>query len=358
MPDETQDDDALEPQEPEEPEGEHADEPLHDSKAVDEVDAVPQDGSAAGSLANHIMGLYGAGLREVIPKLDIPLPKLNLPFPKLEFPMPKLNFVVPSVDVSAMLPGARLAAISQQAFSVMSASLQSALNPIFPLLPEDFLKQLLDANKRILHAQPPNWWDVAMPRDLEVALALAVDEGLPLAWVPRPSTLDAILDAASPGERRRVLARRWKTTVTDCETELHAVREGEWGKYAQFALKSAAGLRAGHHELAQAMSISLLDTVLKKRFTERGANRRMDQNRRPQEIDRWTVRSAVVYGGIWGVHGRYRPDDDNLIPRKLSRHATTHGVSRRQYSRVNSVIALGHVTSLLRLLDSESDGSR
>lgn len=396
MPDEPQDDDELEPEEPESPEP-------NDETGGGESPSVA--GSAvsvfaqAGSLANQILAAnVSAGFQGVVPKFNFPVPSIRDIMPPANFvgshlnglikpfnpPMPKFEGLIPSLDfptvkLDGLLPkfqlappptamlsnlsalsrlsggvGSPFALASTRAFELISANLQSALSPLFPQMPTDLLEQLLAANNRILRAQPPNWWKVAMPKDLAVALALAVDEGLPLAWVPRPTTLDAILDATTPGERRRVLARRWRSMVTDCETELLAIAGGGWSRYVEFALKSVAGLRDGHHELSQSMSVSLIDTLLKKKFKDRGAKRLMNQNNRPAKIDRLQVRSAIVYGGIWGVHGHYAPDDDKLIPRTLSRHASAHGVSRRQYSRVNSVIALGHVTGLLRLLDSEN----
>lgn len=54
-----------------------------------------------------------------------------------------------------------------------------------------------------------------------------------------------------------------------------------------------------------------------------------------------------MLGGIWGAHGEFWPDKGDKIPRSYSRHGSVHGVSRRQYSRINAVLALMHVVSLL-----------
>ncbi|MBD8517857.1 hypothetical protein [Plantibacter sp. CFBP 8804] len=394
MPDEPQDN-ALESEELESPELENETGGSHTSSGAGSDVLVS---SQAGSLANQILASNAsAGFQGLVPKFSFPVPDirdimprtsllgshlsglvnpLNPPVPKLEGLIPPLNF--PTVKLEGLVPKFALtpppiamfsgvsafsglsgavspfAPASSRAFELISASLQSALSPLFPQMPADFLEQLLAANNRILRAQPPNWWEVAMPKDLAVALALAVDEGLPLAWVPRPTTLDALLEAETPAARRRVFANRWRSVVSDCEEHLDAIGPGVWSPYVEFARKAVRGIRDGHHELAQAMSVSLMDSVMKRKFSERGAKRMMDQNRRPVKIDRFAVRSAIVFGGIWGIHGHYRPGVTASIPRSLNRNASVHGVSKRQYTRVNSVLALGHVTSLLRLIDDEA----
>jgi hypothetical protein len=40
------------------------------------------------------------------------------------------------------------------------------------------------------------------------------------------------------------------------------------------------------------------------------------------------------------------------IQREFTRHGSAHAVSRMQYSRINAVIALMHVTAYIMLLDS------
>ena len=67
-------------------------------------------------------------------------------------------------------------------------------------------------------------------------------------------------------------------------------------------------------------------------------------------IEDLPARSAVVLGGIWGAFGQFWPENGEQIPRNFSRHASAHGVSRRQYSRINALLALMHVTAPLKLL--------
>ena len=69
------------------------------------------------------------------------------------------------------------------------------------------------------------------------------------------------------------------------------------------------------------------------------------------DINQYPLRVAIVLGGIWGSYGEFWPSNGDVIPREFSRHGSAHGVSRRQYSRINSLLALMHVVSLLKLLE-------
>jgi hypothetical protein len=51
----------------------------------------------------------------------------------------------------------------------------------------------------------------------------------------------------------------------------------------------------------------------------------------------------VAFGQFW-------PKNGDQIPRDFSRHASAHGVSRRRCSRINVLLALMHVTALLKPL--------
>ncbi len=62
------------------------------------------------------------------------------------------------------------------------------------------------------------------------------------------------------------------------------------------------------------------------------------------------MRVSIALGGR-GAHGQFWPNQGEKIPRLYSRHGSAHGVSGRQYSRINAVLALMHVVSLLRLMD-------
>lgn len=109
---------------------------------------------------------------------------------------------------------------------------------------------------------------------------------------------------------------------------------------------------AGNHEAGQALAANLLDSILRHEFSSSDRRSITSQTDR-LDIDDYPPRLALVLGGIWGAHGEYWPDRGDQIPRRFSRHASAHGVSKRQYSRVNATISVMHVAALLRVIQSD-----
>lgn len=204
----------------------------------------------------------------------------------------------------------------------------------------------------------PNWVGLSLPSNLGFIEEVLLNEGIPLAWVPRRETAQLILDAGSPSERRRIIGRRWKSISEDCLTVLDEVDSPRLAEAVQFAREAALSLVSGFPSASQALSASLLDTVLRQHLATdlRG---RVTGMRRPRlDIDDYPFQEAIVLGAIFGAHGVYDSKSGERAPRVYSRHASAHSVTRRQYSRVNAVLALMNVASFLRLLqrDGESSG--
>lgn len=189
---------------------------------------------------------------------------------------------------------------------------------------------------------PRNWWGIGgfTPQQVE---KLVLTEGLPLAWIPSTRVLRLILDARSPGERRAILSRNRAGILTECRRHLEPLRDRD--ELAAFALEAIDAMRAGYFAAAQALAISVLDSA-GSRFEK--WHTRTAKNQRPK-TSTMPLRDALVWGAVWAAYGNYHPSDSP--PRALSRHATSHGVSRRQYSQINALLAVMQATSFLKLSD-------
>lgn len=214
-------------------------------------------------------------------------------------------------------------------------------------------------------ANLPSWEDMARGiypvniLDAEAEITIAemkawmLEEGLPIAWVPRATTIDALHAAGSASARRVVFGRRWKAILTDCEAVLQKVSSSEVAPFATLAQKAIDGIREGHHELAQAFVANTLDTTtrrwmstsLRTEVTSASPKKRKDP-------DTFTSRQFFAFAQLQGIYRPYFPDDGEPIPATFNRHAAAHGVSRRQYSRINSVIGAAHLTSWLWFVDT------
>lgn len=189
--------------------------------------------------------------------------------------------------------------------------------------------------------------------DLEVddMKTLMIDEGLPIAWVPRMSIVRSVVAAETPQLRRAVYGRRWVAIVDDCEAMLNRTTSSAVEPFKLQALKSISGLRSGHHELAQAFSAATLDTAVGYVFSTSPARSNATSVKHRGQLDERPVREFFAMAQLMGVHLQYRPSNGDPVPRTFNRHASIHSVSKVQYSRLNSVLALAHLTSFLWFME-------
>jgi hypothetical protein len=266
------------------------------------------------------------------------LKSLNL-VPKIEMPTLK-------IDTSAMFPS----------FDKFAQSITKMFEPAMTALLDSYRDQFADLAKNLTKivgtAFPPNWQGeklIEPPKNLETML---LDEGLPLAWVPPRPVLEKVFAANSAGARRTVLSNNWRGIVVACIAELEDVKEPKLAEYAEFAVEAAESLRDGRWRASQALSANLMDSILHRSFDKASKKKLTDQKARVDWED-YPIRSALVIGGIWGSYSEYWPGNGDLIPRRYTRHASAHGVSRRQYTRLNAVIALMHIVGLLKVIQSD-----
>lgn len=270
----------------------------------------------------------GNGLQPLVEGLDR-LPKIEVPALPLDYGtlFPDLADLNKTIAKS-VLPGIEaLHSLQREQFAGLLKGVRAALDSMLP----------------------PNWRSdaVQFPHDLEVLL---LDEGLPLAWVPPQDVLAKVFASETAAARRRVFGSHWKSVTTACLSELEGIQDAGLHEYVEFAVDAAKALRDGQSKASQALSANLLDTILRRSFSKDSHRALTDQDSRPS-IDDYPVRVAIVIGGIWGSHSEYRPWRRDAIPHRYSRHASAHGVSRRQYSRVNAIMALMHVVGLLKVME-------
>jgi hypothetical protein len=273
-----------------------------------------------------------------LPKVDALAASSLLKFNNLDIPALKL-------DYSALFP--RFSAIDTQALAKLTPSIQL----IQDLQRNQFADIIATAGKAAAAILPPNWRGsgISIPSDLDVLL---LDEGLALAWVPPSDAVFRLFAASSQAERRKILGNCWRRIARACVDELNEISDPALEEHVEFALEAAETLLDGRSKPAQALSANLLDTILRQSFNQQDRTSITGRKQR-FDIDEYPVRVAIVLGGIWGSYGEFWTDKGDKIPREYSRHGTAHGVSRRQYSRINSLLALMHVVSLLRLIEND-----
>lgn len=250
---------------------------------------------------------------------------------------------VPKIDLQ------RIIRPMQQMTESFARAFDPAAIQVIESLRSQFVS-LADNLSRIRQSSyPPNWLggdELLLPEGLG---GMLLDEGLPLAWVPRRSVLEQVFLAESPGRRRSILSNNWQSIGTDCIQELESIVESELKQHVVFAQEAAGSLLEGRWRSSQALSANLLDTMLRDSFDEELRRALTNQTTRVAWED-YPIAEALVVGGIWGSHGTYFTHNGDSIPRRYSRHASVHGVSHYQYTRLNALVALMHNVGLLKFL--------
>lgn len=202
---------------------------------------------------------------------------------------------------------------------------------------------------------PANLRSIEGIRWEDVQSVVMVD-GIALYGVPRTTIAEALIRADSASKRRDILGRMWMAISADCRAAVVACRSEAVAPYAPVALKALNALDAGHAEAAQALTGSLMDSMVNIYF---GKDRHLytpDKrgSRTNAAYDEFTAHEYIALAPVWQAWQKYFPDEGLPIPHTFSRNATAHTVSSKQYSRRNAVQGLMIVSSLIHYLDRES----
>ncbi|MGE5298687.1 MAG: hypothetical protein ACM3KF_01465 [Acidobacteriota bacterium] len=233
--------------------------------------------------------------------------------------------------------------------------LQDIVKPLNDMWAERFSEITKNLGKIVEWSHPPNWRGdktLLLPENLETLL---LDEGLPLAWVPARNVLDKMFAADTVNERRKILYNNRKGIINSCLLELNSLKKEELHEYKIFAIEAAESIKMGHWRSSQALSTNIIDSVIRRLF-DNDSRLKLTNHRNGQRISwkEYPLRAALVFGGVWGSYAEYWPDGvSENIPRQYTRHATAHAVSKKQYTNINSLIAVMHLTAFLKLIDED-----
>jgi len=302
-----------------------------DSEAIKSLN---QAAVAASKLISQ--SIHTSGIATSIAKINASALAGTKAVPKIE--VPALKF-----DYSSMFPE----------ITKINDSVMKALAPALAEFNKAYFSQFADIAKNLqkiaARAYPANWQVgdglVGFPDNLEEIL---IEEGIPLAWVPPTQVLEKLFAAETPGDRRKVLSSNWKSIVDECAVVLNSVEEQKLAVYVEFALEAAEALAEGKWKASQALSTNILDSFLHQKFTPASRKELTNQMNRV-DWKKFPMRVALVVGALSGGYAEYWPKNGDEIPKQFSRHASAHGLSRRQYSRLNAVIALMNVVGLIKV---------
>lgn len=264
--------------------------------------------------------------------------------------MPTFNIPMPAMLLH--LSGAFQVTTQQWSKNILG-DLRKSIGPI--LVPEvlrGFQRNLL----------PPNLRDHVDEVSARQIYDFLQEEGIPLYLVPRGATAVRLLSAHDHQARRRVLSDRYESLIEDCEAVLERSDDPAVRDEVLFSLDGVGAMRAGHTRSAQALFTVTLDTLIYRFYpdqkTRKNITNRKEGANVPDLIDSMGVHQAFVWLPIWNAHQEFWKHKGEQVPHNYSRHASVHGVSKRQFSKRNSIQSLLLVTSLIgyanRLLTQNS----
>ncbi|WP_235567511.1 hypothetical protein [Microbacterium sp. Root280D1] len=195
---------------------------------------------------------------------------------------------------------------------------------------------------------PSNWRGVETePDELEDEVRAILEEGIPLAWVPSARVIELLLAAPDASSRRRVISNNHKGIVTSCERLVSRLAQKRALLYGDMIRKAINALRDGHVEAAQSLATNVLDTLVTQ-HSKAALQAPLGVVTNVASYKKFRKRSwrltLAVHPVTTIMSGRYTVDDR---PDGYRRNATAHAITRHQYNRINTVLAIMNATSLL-----------
>lgn len=191
--------------------------------------------------------------------------------------------------------------------------------------------------------------------DLNAVATVALDEGLPLAWIPRPDLVDALVAAENREARQQILQENKSEILDDCEAALSPL-DGEWSHQCRAAL---GALRAGFDSPAQSHAGNIVDSIVLRLHgktgrddTKKFATQDFDEQPLQLAAENLTLRPLFRAFAYWW------PWSGDAPPDHFARHATAHAVGHVGVFQPHSaLIAVMLATSLIVQYANEDPAS-
>lgn len=249
-------------------------------------------------------------------------------------------------------------------------SIQSASKQIWPWISTvaDSVGKTIGTIYR--QAAPPNWTngDATPLVSYTAAVALALEEGIPLAWVPDHDTVRMLLAVPAGTDRRTalraVLTDRRGAILDHCEERLDRLASdpdasADRHRMIDVARQSIQALRADLPAPAQSAAANLADHLLRRLFvpldgkyaykaTSNRVTSLSDQISGASLSFLMVLREFATLMPVPKSLTEWWPNKDMPLPDTFSRHATAHAIAEPdQVNPVNALIAVMLAVSLL-----------
>jgi hypothetical protein len=255
-----------------------------------------------------------------------------LGMPKLTMPL----FAVPSFNLNSNL-------FPQGFASVLAAS------PIFEMQKSILSNAFagFDFKSLLTRWYPRNWPEDV---DFEVMRSIAIEDGIPVIWVTPTEVTEKLATAEGSNERLAILLDYRDEIMETCRAVLDEIDAADLYDVKVLAQQALQSLVAGTFGPAQAMSVTILDSITKElnvNLNSEPAVRKKyhfhsDDLTIHEVIYRYTMAPFIPFARPW------HPLSPLPKPTSLSRHVTIHRTDLEHYNPTNALVAVMLVTSVLR----------
>lgn len=201
---------------------------------------------------------------------------------------------------------------------------------------------------------PPNLCRIESLK-FEAVETVVMADGIALYGVPRTAVAEALIEAESAAKRREILGRRSAAISADCREALENCESDAVTTQVRFAFEALDALDAGHVAAAQALTGSLIDSLVTAYF---GKDRHQYTPNKtvthPNAYDELTLREFIALAPMWQIYQQFWVSNGDRIPTTFSRNATAHTVSPRQFNRRNAIQGLLFAVGLIYFIDEQA----
>ncbi|HUV57759.1 MAG TPA: hypothetical protein VMV96_03015 [Acidimicrobiales bacterium] len=179
---------------------------------------------------------------------------------------------------------------------------------------------------------------------LDVVASVALDEGIPLSWVPRAKIVILLIEADGQAARVGILADRRNDILDDCEEALGLIAH-EWAVQCRSAI---AAMRANLDGPAQSHASNIIDSIVLGLHGKNG--REHAKTRAQEEFDELPLQLAaenLSLRPLFRAFTTWFPNTGIDPPDYFARHATSHAVGHPGvFAPVSALVAVMLATSL------------
>jgi hypothetical protein len=223
------------------------------------------------------------------------------------------------IDANALLSAANLPAVT---------AAQSALSDVLNTHTHEWLRSFQTIDFQKLLEGLDRWLpdNLRGTVDLEAVASIALDEGIPLCWVPRTEIIQSLLDADTPEDRLTVLDDHRNEIVDDCAQVLADVPH-QWARECEEAI---AALRVPLDGPAQSHAAGIIDSIVLCTLGTKGRN--LAKSRAKEDWEDLAIRVVgenLVLRPLYRALVTWYPNSGTPIPDHFARHPTAHAVGQR-----------------------------